>query len=125
MNLIIVVILTILFLFVFLLRSCIMANAFCHCKTEARIINLKEIDMHKMMQFYSLRYFYPEIFISYEVNGKNYKKKFVAKKLAKSEVNQLGDLRKDSEFPWRYLKVGDSINIKYMKFFPKVIRLKF
>lgn len=96
----------------------------CHRKANAKILDIDEVKVGKLMLFNSLYYFYPRVRVVYEVSGKEYDVAIDAKNLQMSELDQFGSARDDSRFPWRTVKVGDTVVIFYSRMFPEISCIK-
>tara|TARA_R110002072_G_scaffold290706_1_gene458463 strand:+ start:357 stop:743 length:387 start_codon:yes stop_codon:yes gene_type:complete len=88
-------------------------------KTQANILSIDELSEDVAMQYYSIKYYYPIIQYSYQVNDRTFtvfsKNKSIYRK---SSIDSLGEERKDSDFFWRSLKTDEPVNIIYCKFKP-------
>jgi hypothetical protein len=88
-------------------------------KTQANILSIDELSEDVAMQYYSIKYYYPIIQYSYQVNDRTFtvfsKNKSIYRK---SSINSLGEERKDSDFFWRSLKADEPLDIIYCKYKP-------
>ncbi len=88
------------------------------------MLNVEEIKIQKLMLFNSLYYFYPRIRVIYEVSGKEYDVAINSKNFQVSELDQFGSARDDRCFPWRNIKVRDTVVILYSGIFPELSYIK-
>lgn len=88
-------------------------------KHQAEIVSIEEVSEEVSMQYYSIKYYHPMIRYRYQVDGLKFEvatdSKFIYRK---SSIDAFGNKRKDSDFFWRGLAVGDSVDIIYCKFKP-------
>tara|TARA_R110001599_G_scaffold233082_1_gene432264 strand:+ start:13019 stop:13405 length:387 start_codon:yes stop_codon:yes gene_type:complete len=90
-------------------------------KAIAQVNSCEELSEDVQMQYYKLKYFFPKITYTYEVNGKKYYGKINNKfRYRVSELDSFGSKRKDCELFWRGLSEGSEIKIIYLKFMPSV-----